>query len=144
MSEIVRVSKPGALFLVNEIYSHTLTDRIRYSSIVDRVFYPRMQRFIYGTGKPYVTEDERKLTEADVRSITKPLQKLEFKTYFNFLVARVVPDRYVTVSRIDRLLLIMLKPVAKFLAGRVVLAGHIMKDASSAVTPTRRVTEATS
>ena len=34
MSEIVRVSKPNALLVVNEIYSHSFMDRIRHLAIV--------------------------------------------------------------------------------------------------------------
>ncbi len=125
MSEICRVSKPNALFIVNEIYSHSFMDRIRHSALVEKILYPRMQRFIYGVEKPYITEDERKLTEVDIQAITTALQPLEFKKHFNFFVTRIVPGRYETLSKIDRILLIMLKPLAHLLAGRVVFAGHI-------------------
>lgn len=127
MSEIHRVSKSEAIFIVNEIYSHSLTDRIRRSMLVEKILYPRMQRFIYGAGKPYITKDEKKLTELDIQTITKPLKTLEFKKYFNFLVTRIVSDRYETLSKVDRVLLIMLKPLAHLLAGRVLFSGHISK-----------------
>lgn len=127
LNEILRVSKPGALFVANEIYSHSLTDRIRHSALVEKILYPRMQRLIYGTDKPYITVDERKLTELDIQMVSKPLQPLEFKTYFNFLVTRIVPDRYPILSKIDRVLLIILTPIAHLLAGRVILSGHIWK-----------------
>ena len=87
LSEIRRVARPGALFLVNEIYSHSSTDRVRHSVLVEKVLYPRMQRFIYGPGQPYITEDERKLTEIDIREVTKSLQEISFRKYFNFLVS---------------------------------------------------------
>ena len=57
MSEIVRVAKPSAMFVVNEIYSHSVTDKIRHSALVEKVLYPKMRRLIYGSGKPYITED---------------------------------------------------------------------------------------
>ena len=60
MREIVRVAKPGAVFVVNEIYSHSLTDKIRHSTLVEKVLYPKMRRLIYGPGKPYITEDREK------------------------------------------------------------------------------------
>ena len=63
MGEIIRVSKPNALLVVNEIYSHSFTNRIRHSAVVTKILYPRMQRIIYGEGKPYITQDERKLSE---------------------------------------------------------------------------------
>lgn len=127
MGEIVRVSKPDALFVVNEIYSHSITDRIRHSALVSRILYPRMRRLIYGAGKPYITEDERKLSEVDIREIVKPLHSRDLDKYFNFLVTRIVPDRFVFLAKIDRLLLIMLKPFARFLAGRVLFSARISK-----------------
>lgn len=127
MAEIRRVAKSGALFVANEVYSHSITDRIRHSVVVERVLYPRMRHYIYGPEEPYITEDERKLNEVEIRSITEPLADVTTKKYFNFLVARVVPDRHKTFAKIDRLLLILLSPVAKFVAGRVLFAGHISK-----------------
>ena len=43
INEIRRVAKPRALFIVNEIYSHSITDRIRHSVLVEKILYPRMQ-----------------------------------------------------------------------------------------------------
>ncbi|GGY88116.1 class I SAM-dependent methyltransferase [Pseudoduganella plicata] len=48
MREIRRVARPQALLVVNEIYSHSLTDTIRRSRFVEAFLYPRMQRLIYG------------------------------------------------------------------------------------------------
>ena len=127
MGEICRVSKSRAIFVVNEIYSHSFTDRIRRSPLVEKILYPRMQRFIYGEDKPYITEDERKINEMDLRIITKSLQPLELKKYFNFLVTRIVSDRYSPISKADRVLLILFKPIAYLLAGRVLLSGYISK-----------------
>ena len=78
MGEIVRVAKPDSIFLVNEIYSHSFTDTIRHSALVEKVLYPKMRRLIYGPGKPYITEDERKLSEADIKQILLSLQPLLF------------------------------------------------------------------
>lgn len=125
MSEIVRVSKPEAIFIVNEIYSHSITDRFRHSALVEKLIYPRMQQFIYGRSKPYITEDERKLTELDIQVIMKSLETLTMKKYFNFLVTRIVPDTYVSLSKFDRFLLIVLKPLAHLLAGRILFAGIV-------------------
>ena len=56
ISEIVRVSKPGAIFCFNEVYSHSITDRVRHSSFVEKWLYPKMTKFVYGEQKPYITE----------------------------------------------------------------------------------------
>jgi ubiquinone/menaquinone biosynthesis C-methylase UbiE len=127
MKEIVRVAKPDAIFIVNEIYSHSLTDRIRRSSVVQKLIYPRMRRLIYGPGKPYITEDERKLTEHDLEIIRSPLQTPEFVQYFNFIVTRLVPDRIEIFSKLDQLLLRLLRPIGHVLAGRVLFSARIIK-----------------
>ena len=127
MKEIVRVARPGAVFVVNEIYSHSITDKIRHSSLVEKVIYPRMFRLIYGPGKPYITEDERKLSEHDLRVITDHLQPRQFMKYFNFVVTRLVPDSYELLCKVDRMLLRIMKPIAPFLAGRVLFSARIKK-----------------
>ena len=127
IGEIRRVSKAGAILLINEIYSHSFTDRIRYSRPVEQWLYPAMQRFIYGPGKPYITEDERKLTEKDLFEIKKLVKVCDLDEYFNLFVTRVVPDKFEILSKIDRLLLVCLKPFGRFLAGRVLFAGRISK-----------------
>ena len=127
MKEIQRVCKDGALFVVDEIYSHSITDKIRHNTLVEKIIYPRMQRFIYGSRKPYITVDERKLSERDIAQISEPLGSMLFKKYFNFVVTRIVPDRYDWACKIDRVLMMVLKPVAGLLAGRVLFAGNIAK-----------------
>ena len=117
MREIVRVAKPDAIFLVNEIYSHSITDKIRRSALVEKFIYPKMRRLIYGPGTPYITEDERKLSELDLRQIMMPLRPRLFTKYFNFLVTRILPDRFDAVAKLDRLILRMLHPIAICLPG---------------------------
>ncbi len=127
MREIVRVAKPNAVFVVNEIYSHSLTETIRHSRFVEKFLYPKMCRLIYGPGKPYITEDERKLNELDMHEIRKPLQPPLFLKYFNFLVTRIFPDQLEILAKIDRMLLRILKPLGPLLAGRVLFSARIDK-----------------
>jgi ubiquinone/menaquinone biosynthesis C-methylase UbiE len=127
MREIVRVSKSDAIFVVNEIYSHSLTDKIRRAPIVEKVLYPRMRRLIYGPGKPYITEDERKLSEYDLENIERQLQPRQFTKHFNFLVTRIIPDRLEALAKVDRLLLRMLSPIGHLLAGRILFSARIKK-----------------
>ena len=94
MQEIQRVAKPGAVLVLNEIYSHSVTELVRRSGPVERVLYPAMQKYIYGDRKPYITKDERKLSESDIREITSQLHRIRSTKYFNFLVTRLFPDRY--------------------------------------------------
>ncbi len=127
MAEIERVAKPGALFVVNEIYSHSWTDKVRHSAIVERHLYPRLRRVIYGPGKPYITADERKLSELDMRAILRPLQARGFVKYFNFVVTRVVPERMVGMAKLDRLFLRLFAPLGPLLAGRVLFSARFAK-----------------
>jgi ubiquinone/menaquinone biosynthesis C-methylase UbiE len=127
IAEIARVAKPGAVFVVNEIYSHSFTEKIRRSAFIEKFLYPRMQKLIYGPGKPYITEDERKLSESDMQIITGAIGKIEVKRYFNFLVNRVIPDRFDILCKLDRTLMIVLKPIGSLLAGRILLSGTISK-----------------
>lgn len=127
MKEIQRVAKPDALFVVNEIYSHSITDRIRHSSLIEKIIYPRMRKFIYGTEKPYITEDERKLNEFDLKEINKVLGKPEILRHFNFIATRLIPDRLEFMSKLDQLLLRVLRPMGFVLAGRVLFSARIRK-----------------
>lgn len=127
LAEISRVSKPGAILLVNEIYSHSFTDRIRNSRPIQDWLYPMMQRFVYGGDKPYITQDERKLSESDVQRIVGRLATIEKQAWYYFLAKRIFPERYEILAKIDRMLLIALKPLGHLLGGRVMILGHLQK-----------------
>jgi len=90
MNEIIRACRNNALFVIYEVYSHSVTDRIRRSQFVEKYVYPLMQNFVYGGEKSYITEDERKLTEHDIAETIKPLGELELEKYFNCFVDRIV------------------------------------------------------
>lgn len=82
MEEIRRVAKTRAVLVVNEVYSHSVTELIRYSAVVEHFLYPRLQAFVYGTTQPYITRDERKLNEIDIQVIKTHLQDIAFKKFF--------------------------------------------------------------
>ena len=127
MREIVRVAKKGSILIVNEIYSHSITNKIRYSKFVEKTVYPKMKSFIYGTVNPYITEDERKLDESDLVQIMKFLEPCLFVKYFNFIVTRIIPDRFEKIAKVDHLLLRVFYPMAHMLAGRVLFSARILK-----------------
>lgn len=127
MKEIQRVARSDAIFVVNEIYSHSITEKIRRSRLVEKIIYPRMRKLIYGSGKPYITEDERKLSEVDLMEIDKFLREQEFLKHFNFIVTRLVPDRLEFLAKLDQLLLRVLRPIGSLLAGRVLFSARIRK-----------------
>lgn len=126
MREIARVSKPGADFILNEIYSHSATNVVRHSGVVDRFLYKRMQRFVYGGAKPYITADEKKLDERDIDIICRAVVPDEW-LYFNLMVTRIVPGKSDLASKLDKYILAALGPASRYLAGRVVMFGRIRK-----------------
>lgn len=126
MSEVARVAKPSALFVANEIYSHSITDRIRKSRLVEKFLYHRMKNTIYRGETPYITEDERKMTERDIASVKDNLAGIVREKYFNFLIGRVLPHGIRPLSKMDRCLLVLAgRPLGKVLAGRIVLIGKV-------------------
>jgi ubiquinone/menaquinone biosynthesis C-methylase UbiE len=125
MKEIVRVAKPGAVFAVDEIYSHSVTDLIRNSWLVRRVLYPRLQGFIYKDRHIYITEDERKMSERDIAEVMRHVSDLVYHKYFNFLVTRIVHDNHRSLNKADRLLLMALGPLGYFCAGRNAFIGSL-------------------
>ena len=127
MAELVRVSKDQAMFVINELYSHSFTNKIRHSTFVEKTLYPAMQSFIYQHSQPYITEDERKLTEGDMEQVLQPFSQIVFKKYFYLFVTRIFPDKYKLLSQIDRTLMCLLHPLGPWLAGRIMLAGVIKK-----------------
>ena len=126
MREVTRVAKPAALFVADEIYSHSLTDHIRHAGWVENWLYPRVQKIIYGNKKPYITEDERKMTEVDIGLVKGFLAGISREKYFNFLVTRLISDNHASLNRVDRILLMLLgKRGGKIVAGRIVLVGNM-------------------
>jgi ubiquinone/menaquinone biosynthesis C-methylase UbiE len=127
--ELQRVARPGCLFVCNEPYTHSALQRIRESRLVEAHVYPLVLRWMRGARDPkeaYITEDERKLGESDLRLLSGWLS--DFRAdYFNALTGRVVPERFVTLLKADRLGLRLLGPVAPLLAGRVIVSGRVVK-----------------
>ncbi len=126
MKEIARVSKNGAIFFTNEIYTHSAINRIRKSKIIEKWLYPNMVKFIYQGQKQYITEDERKITEHDIKLVKGFLTDTHIE-YFNFFINRIIPDNFTFFVKMDRIVLMLLKPVAHFLAGRILFKGIINK-----------------
>lgn len=124
LEELKRVSKPDAKLVVNEVYTHSLLEKLRRAQIVDRFFRARVQAVIYEGEVPYITEDERKLTERDIEQISIAAE-INRRSYFNLFVMRILPDRWKLVSQIDYSLLRISKTMGALLAGRILLEGTL-------------------
>jgi 2-polyprenyl-3-methyl-5-hydroxy-6-metoxy-1,4-benzoquinol methylase len=124
MAEVVRVLKPGAQVIGDELYTHSSLQRIRESSVVRGNLYPLMQRWIYGEEKPYITEDEHKIDEHEFALVTARLERVE-TDWFNMVEGRLYPSRLIWASRIERVAMRPLGAFAPYLAGRVVFSGRL-------------------
>lgn len=121
--ELRRIMKPGATLIAHEVYSHSAMQRIRDSRLVERVLYPALSRFIYGSTS-YITEDEHKLTQHDLDLIRSNLTESRVE-YFNMLSGRLFPQRMARLCRLERAALKAVGPLGRLLAGRVVIAGRM-------------------
>jgi hypothetical protein len=85
-----------------------------------------MQRWIYGTDRPYITADERKINQIEFRLIQNSLTKCE-ADYFGIFEGRLFPNTITWASRVDRMIARASGPLAPLLSGRVVFRGEIRK-----------------
>ena len=125
MKEITRVAKPGALLVADEIYSHSILDRIRHSWVVERFVYPMVRKWIYKGKILYITEDERKMTEDDIDLVKSYIEILLFIKYFNFISTRIVSENVECIAKADRVCLYLLGPLGRYLGGRATFAGYL-------------------
>ncbi|MGE3804590.1 MAG: class I SAM-dependent methyltransferase, partial [Gemmataceae bacterium] len=124
LAELSRVSKPGAAAVINEVYTHSALESLRRSALVNGMLYPALRKLIYGRARPYITPDERKLTERDLALLRRFLGKIHRVRGFDFLVNRVLPNRWAWLSKIDYVALNALGPrLATLLGGRLLIVG---------------------
>lgn len=128
LAELRRVARPGARMLVNEVYTHSAVDRIRHSRVVRELLYERMVGLVYGRRRPYITADERKMDERDMRLVREALD-VDFERHFDFLVNRVLPSHVTVLNVVDFLLLNASQALGRRLGGRALLAGAVRKPA---------------
>jgi hypothetical protein len=95
---------------------------IRQSRLVRERIYLRMVGRIYQTDKPYITADERKLDQRDLRQIDEILPITD-RQYFLLVLGRLTRWQYQAIP--DRLIL-KLPFAGYFLAGRVVFSGRCL------------------
>lgn len=128
VAEARRVLKKGGKIIANELYTHSLLQRVRESRLVSGFLYRRMVRFIYGTNTPYITEDEHKIDEHELATLSAILRPESLHlSYFLFLGGRILPADWLRVAKLDRAFLRLIGPGGRIFAGRVVLAGTVVK-----------------
>jgi ubiquinone/menaquinone biosynthesis C-methylase UbiE len=124
LSELARVAKPGAFVVIDELYTHGALQKLRDSTLGQRI-YSIVRPLIYKGQTPYITEDERKINEDELDAIRATLTDLRCR-FFNVIVNRFLPD-WDPVEMVDCLLVQCVGPLARWLAGRLLLTGYITK-----------------
>lgn len=127
VAEARRVLKPQGRIVANELYTHSRLQRVREGRLVSQAVYPRMVRFIYGSDRPYITEDEHKIDERELGLLEAILQPDIQRRFFLLLGGRLLPNHWASAARFDRAFFQLFPGLGPTLAGRVVLAGTVAK-----------------
>jgi ubiquinone/menaquinone biosynthesis C-methylase UbiE len=126
ITEARRVLKPDGRVVVNELYTHSATQKLRNNFFVEKVVYPRMVRFIYGTCKPYITEDEHKIDQHEL-AIVESLVSDKRLDFYLLVGGRVLPKDWPAVAKTDRFVLRQSQWLGRLLASRLVMTGTVVK-----------------
>lgn len=127
VAEARRVARPGALVVVNELYTHSALQRVRDSRLVAARLYPRMVKRIYGTEDPYITEDEHKIDEAELAVVESMMGPGIRRRYFMLVAGRLVPPYHTPAQKFDVKVLNSAPAIGRLLAGRIVVSGTVGK-----------------
>lgn len=130
LNEARRVLKPEGRLLVHEPYTHSIIQKIRQSNLVSKRIYPKMVRFMYGHDNPYITEDEHKINEHELRQVEGVLKPGRKMVFLHFVGGRVLPKDWPRVAKFDSALLRFTGPLGRLVAGRFIVAGTIAKPPS--------------
>lgn len=122
--EFRRVLKPGALMIGDELYTHSIAQRIRNSKLVRHWLYPKMRRFIYGSDEAYITPDEHKIDERELDIVLTGCSVTHWR-HFNLFAGRLVPQGIGILDRLDRIALMLIGPLGRYVAGRAVFVARM-------------------
>jgi len=127
VAEARRVLKPEGRIVANELYTHSLMQLVRESRFVTGFLYRRMVRYIYGTDAPYITDDEHKIDESELAILQAVLRPGPKYRYFLFLGGRLLAASGLGVAKFDQAVFAACPGLGRFLAGRIVASGTIVK-----------------
>lgn len=123
LGEIVRVVKPGGTVIGDELYTNTMLQKIRESTVIDRFAYPLMQRWIYNGETPYITPEEHKIDQHELGLVLRELDAPRVD-FFGLAEGRLFPSRMTWASKLDRRLMQLSGAAGKRLGSRVVFSGR--------------------
>ena len=104
MREVRRVLRPGGMVFADELYTHSWMQAVRESGPIAHAVYPLMRRWIYGTDMPYITTDERKISEKDLAVVLGQLSSCNV-SWFDVVIGRLVPNHWTRAAKVDRTLM---------------------------------------
>lgn len=126
VEEVRRVLRPGGMIFGDEPYTHSSLQAVRESRPVARMLHPLLRRFIYGTNTPYITVDEHKIDEVELRVVLDQVSAPDL-AWFDAAIGRVVPDRWTRAAKADRAVMRAVGSAGRYVAGRVVFSGAVRK-----------------
>lgn len=124
LAEVVRVMTPGGTIIGDELYTHSMLQRVRTSAAVEKFAYPAMQRWIYNGQKPYITPDEHKIDEDEFALVMACMDGAHV-AYFGLAEGRLFPSRMMWASKIDRMAMRAAGRIGARLGSRVVFSGTV-------------------
>ncbi len=119
MREVLRVLEPGGVFVSKEPYTHSRLDQV--AAWPRRKLHRLLAPVVYGTSRPYITADERKLNERDIDGVVSTLAGVSID-YFNLATGRVLNKDWAVGNKIERRVLQI--GGGRWLAGNVVITGR--------------------
>ncbi len=120
--EIVRVVRPGGSIIGDELYTHSLLQRLRQSALVEKLAYPLMRSWIYNGAEPYITPEEHKIDEFELALVLDQLEQSDVE-FFGLAEGRLFPSRMRSLARIDKQIMRLAGGAGARLGGRVVFSG---------------------
>jgi ubiquinone/menaquinone biosynthesis C-methylase UbiE len=127
IAEARRVLKPGGEIIGMEIYTHSTVERVlRRNPLVDKIIYPLMKRYIYGTKDAYITADEHKIDDKELDLIRSAMTDCKLE-YFYVFMGRLFPARWDIFCKMDRCFTRLIGGAGRILAARVLFSGTVAK-----------------
>jgi 2-polyprenyl-3-methyl-5-hydroxy-6-metoxy-1,4-benzoquinol methylase len=125
VAELIRVSRDDCFIVIDELFTHSILQKCRESRLGSWL-QTKLAPVIYQRQEPYITKDERKLNETQLRSLKRALTGHHI-AYFYLFVNRFVPESWTFAAKLDCILLRLLRSMGSIFAGRFLIAGHLRK-----------------
>ena len=126
VQQLSKVAKRDGQVIINELYTHSALQAFRDSTL-GKWLQSKLVPIIYGGKEPYITIDERKLDEQQLRTLQKFVNRGDC-AYFNMFVNRFLPEHWTLANKWDRRTMRVFGSLGYLLAGRFLLWGMIRNE----------------